>query len=102
MIDYGTTLCFPRNLIRTPGLIALQVSNIIRHPHYSENGQRGFPNDIAVLQLSSTINLNDRYASAVKMASSGEDFTEKKCIITGWGKLGKWKPSPNVLQVNTL
>ena len=79
--------------------ITLQVSRIIRHRDYRESGRRGFPNDIALLSLSSPIDLSDQYVSTVQMASSGENFIDNECWITGWGKTSRWSGIPDVLQV---
>jgi len=75
------------------------VSQIIKNPGWVEDASKGFPNDIAVMQISSDAKLSSPYISAVEMADSGEDFLgNTDCHITGWGKLGFLRPLPDVLQ----
>merc|ERR1711976_851800 len=46
------------------------VSRIIIHPDYQPDGSRGFPNDIAVMYTSGSVNTNNAYISIIQMASS--------------------------------
>merc|ERR1711976_739650 len=61
------------------------LSSIVRHPGWNNDGSQGFPNDIAVLQTSSSIATN-QYTQPITMASQGQDFTSANCVITGWGR----------------
>jgi len=61
-----------------------QVSKIVMHENYNGNGA-GFPNDIALLKVSTPINLNSK-AVAIDLATMGMDFVgNNNCWITGWG-----------------
>ena len=80
----------------------LQVSEILRHEDYRENSRQGFPNDIALLYLSTPIDLSDKYVYAVELASAGEKFIGNECWITGWGKTSPLGRIPNILQVGTI
>ena len=55
-----------------------------QHPNYNPNGN-GFPNDIAVLRLSSPLTLNDK-CQAAKL-DTGNNFNNQPAVITGWGRL---------------
>ena len=75
-----------------------KVSEIKRHPGWRSAGFLGYPNDIALLKLSSAIDLNSRYASVISLADSGEEFVnDGECWITGWGSTGR--SNPDILQV---
>jgi len=73
---------------------------IIRHPNFqTNNSPGGFPNDIALMQTSSPVNVKSQYISTVALAEQGQDFLDNKdCYITGWGKMGNRKPMADVLQ----
>ena len=74
------------------------VSSIIRHPSYSGSSS-GFPNDIALMKLSSSADLSSKYATAVALPDSNEDFAgNDECWITGWGATRGGGPLPNILQ----
>lgn len=62
------------------------VTKVNLHPQYS-GSSAGFPNDIAVLELSSPIPLGSTIALAT-LASNNEDFLSgtQNCWITGWGR----------------
>ena len=49
------------------------------------DGSQGFPNDVAVVKLTSAADLNDPFVGAVAMAEGAEDFADASCYITGWG-----------------
>jgi secreted trypsin-like serine protease len=59
------------------------VSKIIMHANYNGNGN-GFPNDIALMKLSSPISMNE-HRTPICLADSDEEFTGTSCFITGWG-----------------
>ena len=74
------------------------ISRIIRHPSYANDGRRGFPNDIALIQVTQRMNLNGRYAKAIQMANSGQKFEGSSCYITGWGLTSMPGERANILQ----
>merc|ERR1719348_1078540 len=61
------------------------ISSITRHPQYSQSGSQGFPNDIAVIRLSTAATLNNFVAPITLAASTAGDFVGSDCWITGWG-----------------
>jgi len=75
------------------------IKTIIQHPGWSMDSQNGFPNDIALMELSSAADLSGPYAKAVQLAEAGADFQgNSDCWITGWGKLSFMQGPPNILQ----
>jgi len=71
------------------------VSRVTKHPWYSQNN--GYPNDIAMLQLSSAAQLNS-YVKTIPMApSNAPNFQGYSCYISGWGQTASTS-SPNTLQ----
>ena len=73
------------------------IASIKTHPGWVEDGNQGFPNDIAVIKLTSTIARNN-YVTPVALPSSSENFESSgDCWITGWGTLGFLQPSPDIL-----
>ncbi|XP_061170067.1 fibrinolytic enzyme, isozyme C-like [Saccostrea echinata] len=63
---------------------AMSVSRIIMHPNYNGNGA-GFPNDIALLELSGEVTSNR--ATTIALARGTSSFIgNPDCWITGWGK----------------
>jgi len=87
-----------RNTQRQGDPTRYKISKIIQHPGWGPN-DNGFPNDIALMKLSSTADLSGPYAQAVHLADSGTDFMgNTDCWITGWGKLNFLTGPPNILQ----
>ena len=54
------------------------------------NGDLGFPNDIAVLELETDVNIEDNvYITAIDLPESGRspaDWVDMSCVISGWGR----------------
>jgi len=71
------------------------VAEIIMHPNYNPNGN-GFPNDIAVLRLSTPLALNDKCQPA--RLDTGANFNNDAAVITGWGRLFGSGSLPNELK----
>uniref|UniRef100_A0A671PBR2 Zgc:153968 n=1 Tax=Sinocyclocheilus anshuiensis TaxID=1608454 RepID=A0A671PBR2_9TELE len=68
-----------------PHQISRTVAQIIIHPKY--NPDNFFENDIALVQLSSSVTFND-YIRPVCLAAAGSTFDAgTESWITGWGKL---------------
>ena len=76
----------------------VKVSRIISHPGWESSGYKGFPNDIAVIELASSAQTSSAYIGTVSLASSGQNFEGSTCYITGWGRLSGNSGSPNILQ----
>ncbi|KAF5903228.1 transmembrane protease serine 9-like, partial [Clarias magur] len=73
------------------------LSNVIIHPDYKKGK---FHNDLALLQLSSVVSIND-YITPVCLAETGSTFHSGTLTwVTGWGKIGDEVnlPSPGILQ----
>lgn len=78
------------------------VTTKINHPLYSP-----YQNDIALIQLSSPLDLSDPKVTAIPIvtaahASDGYTDAAVEAVITGWGRLYQGGPSTNILQVATL
>ena len=67
--------------------ISYCLSFVVQHPQYSESSG-GFPNDIAILRLSSSASL-DAYVkvAALPTSTSTSFYNGRNCYITGWGRL---------------
>lgn len=64
--------------------VSITVTQIIVHPGYTDSQKN---NDLALLQLSSSVTFND-YIRPVCLAAAGSTFDPgTNCWITGWGKL---------------
>jgi len=73
------------------------VSRVIRHHSYS-GSRSGYPNDIALMYLSSTATMN-QHVKTVALPSSSERFAgNSNCWITGWGATRGGGSLPNILQ----
>ncbi|XP_056095765.1 trypsin-like [Rhinichthys klamathensis goyatoka] len=79
-----------------PYEVSKTVTRIITHPSYSTSTQN---NDLALLQLSSSVTFSD-YIRPVCLAAAGSVFAAGTgSWITGWGKLNSGDTSiPNTLQ----
>uniref|UniRef100_A0A194ALG2 Putative elastase-1-like protein n=1 Tax=Pinctada fucata TaxID=50426 RepID=A0A194ALG2_PINFU len=75
----------------------LAITKITKHPQYNENGV-GFPNDIAVLQLSLPAKLVENKVATVSLPTK-DNYDRDECYITGWGLTqGGGSSLPNILQ----
>ncbi|XP_062854218.1 transmembrane protease serine 9-like [Trichomycterus rosablanca] len=80
-----------------PNQISRRVTKLVLHPNYNSATN---DNDIALLQLSSSVTFTD-YIRPVCLAAQGSTSTAgTKCWITGWGDIAYnvAVPSPGVLQ----
>uniref|UniRef100_A0A3B3CBT6 Zgc:100868 n=1 Tax=Oryzias melastigma TaxID=30732 RepID=A0A3B3CBT6_ORYME len=80
-----------------PNSVTRTVAKSINHPSYNSVTKE---NDIALLQLSSTVTFTD-YISPVCLASTGSTFYSGiNTWVTGWGNIGSGNllPSPQTLQ----
>jgi len=76
----------------------LSVSRIIKHYAYDGSGG-GFPNDIALLYLSSEADTSSQYVATIALPSQNEEFAgNSQCYISGWGVTVAGGYTPNVLQ----
>nr|ABL67951.1 serine peptidase 2 [Peregriana peregra] len=74
------------NLLDPPNAYeqTIPVEFFIIHPLYNEKGN-AYPNDIAILYLSSPVTYNKNVQPA-ELAPKGSSFANEQCIITGWGR----------------
>ncbi|KAL8597003.1 hypothetical protein ACOMHN_050102 [Nucella lapillus] len=56
------------------------------HPNYNGN-TGGFPNDIAVMQLSSPLTFNSHVCSIALDEDPNSNWQEQQCWLSGWGRL---------------
>ena len=56
-------------------VLYIQVAKVIIHPEYQNDPWGGFPNDIALLELSDNADLSGKYAKAVALPEE-DDYAE--------------------------
>ncbi|ELU05595.1 hypothetical protein CAPTEDRAFT_172265 [Capitella teleta] len=79
--------------------VYLSVAAIIKHDLWEVNPLLGFPNDIAVLRLSSMAPVGRPDITPIALPTSSGDFTGSACYILGWGLTsGDAETPPEVLQ----
>ena len=75
------------------------ASRIVIHPGWRNSGSQSFPNDIALIYTSATVDTSSKYVSTISLPSKNQDFAgNSNCWITGWGRLRGGGSSPNNLQ----
>ena len=86
-------------LLHTKGT-DIDINKIIVHPGYiSKNAD----NDIAILHLSSSLNLAQKNAGTVCLPEEGDDFGEgEEAEVSGWGDLEYNGSPPTQLQTVTV
>lgn len=74
------------------------VTSYTIHPNYNANGA-GFPNDIAVMLLTTPVTYNS-FVGAGTFATSGS-FLGQSCILSGWGRtVGGGSAADTLLKVS--
>ncbi|XP_071114885.1 chymotrypsin-like serine proteinase [Haliotis cracherodii] len=73
------------------------VTSYTNHPNYNGNAA-GYPNDIAVLRLTSSMDTSSSAVGTVSLASGSYDYAGQTCTISGWGRLSGGGSTPNNLQ----
>jgi len=78
----------------------IEVAQTIEHPLWDNNPSLGFPNDIALLRLAEPADVSRPTIAAAKLPESDSvEYTDSKCVITGWGYTsGDDYALPDVLQ----
>ncbi|XP_052760370.1 fibrinolytic enzyme, isozyme C-like [Mya arenaria] len=66
-----------------PNAKAYAVAKIVLHPSYNK-GSSAYPNDIALLKLSSSADLSG-VNKIIALADKGENFDGQTCQLSGWG-----------------
>jgi len=74
------------------------INQILSHPNWSNDPSRGFPNDIAIIELLFAADTNSQFISTIALPSATQDFVGAECYITGWGRTYGGGPLPNILQ----
>jgi len=84
------------------GTCALRsLSSFPRHGSFVNNGNQGYPNDIATLYFANIpTNANTGYATLA--AANAGNYAGQSCIITGWGRTVNNGALPNTLQQGTM
>ncbi|XP_071114886.1 chymotrypsin-like serine proteinase [Haliotis cracherodii] len=62
------------------------VTSYTNHPNYNGNAA-DYPNDIAVLRLTSSMDTSSSAVGTVSLASGSNDYSGQTCTISGWGRL---------------
>ncbi|XP_056613050.1 chymotrypsin-like protease CTRL-1 [Triplophysa dalaica] len=75
-----------------------RVVQVIAHPRYERST---FNNDIALLRLSSAVQLTSYITPVCLVSSSVSVLSQTYCVTTGWGRT-EYNPSPPILQQTTL
>jgi secreted trypsin-like serine protease len=65
------------------------------------NGNQGYPNDVATLHFSAVTTNNNLRTIAMAAASAG-DYSGQSCVITGWGRTSATSSLPVTLQQGTM
>ncbi|KAK6168406.1 hypothetical protein SNE40_020947 [Patella caerulea] len=84
-----------------PNQQRISISKIIMHPGYDGNAE-GYPNDIAVLELSNSANLVPGFIETTELAPD-LSYEGENVVLAGWGKLkGSDSGTPTRLQKVTI
>jgi len=74
---------------------SVKVSRIIGHEQYNSNT---LVNDIAILKLSSSLNLNSAHIGTACLPTANKQAFSGYCTVTGWGTLREGGSVSDVLQ----
>jgi len=99
---YSTLTGTSDRTVTTCGTCALRsLTSFVRHANYADNGNQGYPNDIATIRFSNVpANANTGYVTMA--ASNAGNYAGQNCIITGWGRTSATSALPNMLQQGTM
>lgn len=67
-----------------PNEVSVAVSQVIKHPNYNSNTN---DNDVALLQLSSTVTFTDYIKPVCLAATNSYVGAGASCWVTGWGNI---------------
>ncbi|XP_012936003.1 trypsin alpha-3 [Aplysia californica] len=85
-----------------PGAAVIQVMAANVHENYEREGVKGFPNDVAILELATPVP-QSQWVQVIEMAKSDDgSFDEDECFLHGWGRLSAGGESPTILQNATF
>ena len=74
--------------VQNGGQENIPVSRLRLHPSYGSQ-QRNFIHDIAILRLSKTVTFKRQVSPVCLPLASEEPAPGTRCIVTGWGLMGK-------------
>ncbi|XP_026210948.1 serine protease 27-like [Anabas testudineus] len=74
-----------------PNEVSVAVSQVIKHPNYNSNTN---DNDVALLQLSSTVTFTDYIKPVCLAATNSYVGAGASCWVTGWGNINSDVPLP--------
>jgi secreted trypsin-like serine protease len=69
------------------------VTRVFHYPWY-----RGYDNDLALMKLTTPVEVNDYVSPICLPSDASEDFLGRNCVATGWGKVDYNKRGSDVLQ----
>jgi len=88
--------------VTTCGTCALRsLTSFVRHASFVNNGNQGYPNDIATLRFSN-IPTNGNTGYIGMAASNAGNYAGQSCTITGWGRTSATSAIPVTLQQGTM
>ncbi|CAH1777282.1 unnamed protein product [Owenia fusiformis] len=61
------------------------VQDVIIHPGFEANINKGHPNDIALLELATNVVLDNITARVIELPPESNTFAGQSCTIVGWG-----------------
>merc|ERR1712004_453811 len=67
------------------------IAKITKHPNWSENPYNGFPNDIAIIEVSGPMAIDGVFSKVIKMADEGESFPRQQRLPHLWLGQAGWK-----------
>jgi len=77
------------------------LTSFPRHGSFVNNGNQGYPNDIAVLHFTN-VPTNGNTGYVTMAAASAGNYAGNSCTITGWGRTCGTCGIPNTLQQGTM
>ena len=78
----------------------VSISKIILHPSFKRNNDGGVQFDIALVKLSTKIELS-KFIQPACLPSRKDQFQKQCCVIAGWGKTEN-EDIPDILQVSSI
>jgi secreted trypsin-like serine protease len=99
---YSTLTGTTDRTVTNCGTCALRsLTSFVRHGSFVNNGNQGYPNDIATLRFANVpTNANTNYVTMA--AANAGNYAGNSCIITGWGRTSSTSALPTTLQQGTM
>jgi secreted trypsin-like serine protease len=77
------------------------LTDFNRHGSFVNNGNQGFPNDVATLYFAAIASSSNIDPIGMASSSSGS-YAGQSCVITGWGRTSSTSALPITLQQGTM